>query len=148
MKNYVHVAEFCKNDHLNNLLESTATNSAEGWTINCNEGVWNSPSDKCSNWYGYIPNDDVGSISTTFKGSGRARLDFGNCYKNGRVKAYLDGKMIGKGAGKYTFSKVVEFNFQHGSILEINEQNTATIQFNSLKIISFNGCPGKTQEIF
>ena len=72
-------------------------------------------------------------------GSGRARLDFGNCHKNnndkGTVKAFLDGEEIGS-AGFLTPNQVVEFTFNHGSELLINEHDTAVIQFNSLEIIS------------
>ena len=28
------------NTHVNNLLESTSTNNAYGWTISCEMGVW------------------------------------------------------------------------------------------------------------
>ena len=126
------------NDYLNNLLGSTSTNTAEGWTIDCNKGVWNhNLNGICSNWYGW--SNTIGSVSTNFNVKGRARLDFGNCYTpaSAPVNAYLDGNLIAS-APKNTLSKTVEFDFNIGSILKITEEN-AVIQFNSLHITQCNG---------
>ena len=124
-------------DYLNNLLGSTSTNTAYGWTIDCNYGVWQSSFGVCSNWYGYNNWINIGSVSTTFNVKGRARLDFGNCYNSGTVYAYLDGYVIAS-APQSTSSKTVEFDFNIGSILKIAEENVAIIQFNSLNIIQCN----------
>ena len=128
------------NDYLNNLLGSTST--ANGWTIDCNKGVWNMYmylNSLCSNWYGYGNGLTIGSVSTNFNVKGRARLDFGNCYTpaSAPVNAYLDGNLIAS-APKNTLSKTVEFDFNIGSILKITEEN-AVIQFNSLHITQCNG---------
>merc|ERR1711934_1281203 len=81
-----------ENTHVNNLLESTTTNTVSGWTIDCNHGVWTRSWKNCQNWYGWSDEngDKVGSIITTLSGSGCARLDFGNCHSTGTVKAFLD----------------------------------------------------------
>ena len=128
-----------KNTHVNNLLESTTTNTVSGWTIDCNYGVWTQSWKNCQNWYGwrYENGDKVGSIITTLSGSGRARLDFGNCNTIGTVKAFLDGQEIGS-ADALIPHKVVEFNFNPGSVLRISEYDIAVIQFNNLEIID---CP-------
>ena len=130
-----------KNTHVNNLLESTTTNTVSGWTIDCNNGVWTKAWKNCQNWYGWIgypeESGNVGSISTTLSGSGRARLDFGNCHDTGTVKAFLDGQEIGS-ADALIPHKVVEFNFNPGSVLRMSEYDIAVIQFNSLEIID---CP-------
>ena len=131
------------NVHLNNLLESTSTNTANEWIIDCNHGVWNQESsDVCSNWYGWSydmeqSKDVIGSISTTFNGKGHAKLDFGNCFNSGSVHASLDGTEIAS-VPKDTPSKTVEFDFNDGSILKVTEENLAIIQFNSLDIIQCN----------
>ena len=36
-------------------------------------------------WYGWNPNDKQASISTTLHGFGKAVLEFGNCWKTGKV---------------------------------------------------------------
>ena len=120
---------------MNNLLESTTTNIVSGWTIDCDKGVWIKTSKNCPNWYGWGKSKKVGSIVTTLSGSGRARLDFGNCHDTGTVKAFLDGQEIGS-ADALIPHKVVEFNFNSGSELRISESDgVAVIQFNSLEII-------------
>jgi hypothetical protein len=86
--------------HDNRLIDrgSPFTNTANGWTIDCDMGVWDSgeePADlQCSNWYGFMNDNHIGSITTTFNGRGRARLDFGNCWTSGTVYAYLNGNAI------------------------------------------------------
>ena len=133
------VSVFKGNTHLNNLLKSTSTNTVNGWTIDCNIGVWTGwevadENGVCKNWYGFS-HPESGSIATTLSGSGRARLDFGNCYKTGTVTAFLDGQEIGS-ADALIPHKVVEFNFNSGSELRISESDgVAVIQFNSLEII-------------
>ena len=102
-------------------------------------GVWTGHEDKdsvCKNWYGFS-HPESGSIATTLSGSGRARLDFGNCYKTGTVTAFLDGQEIGS-ADALIPHKVVEFNFNPGSVLRMSEYDIAVIQFNNLEIID---CP-------
>ena len=92
----------------------------------------------CSNWYGFLNNNSSGSISTTFNGRGRARLNFGNCWTTGTVKVHLDGTFIAFAPGN-TPSKTVEVYFNIGSILKITEENSAIISYNSLHIIQCNG---------
>ena len=91
----------------------------------------------CQNWYGWGKNEKVGSIVTNLSGSGHARLDFGNCHNTGTVKAFLDGQEIGS-ADAFIPHKVVEFNFNPGSVLRMSEYDNAVIQFNSLQIVD---CP-------
>ena len=144
----LHILVCQENTHIDNLLESITTNTVKGWTIDCNNGVWNGKVWKnCQNWYGWSygkGEDEVGSIITTLSGSGRARLDFGNCNNKGTVKAFLDELEIGS-ADTLIPHKVVEFNFNPGSVLRISEYDIAVIQFNNLEIIDchsskdFNG---------
>ena len=67
----------------------------------------------CSNWYGFLNNNSSGSISTTFNGRGRARLNFGNCWTTGTVYAYLNGNAIASAPANNP-SKTVEFDFNQG----------------------------------
>ena len=116
-------------------------NTFPGWNIDCDEGVWQQGArdnygHKCSNWFGWNGNADIGSISTTFNGIGRAQLDFGNCFNHNTVTATLDGTVIAT-APENTPSMKVEFDFHIGSILKIVE-NVGIIQFNSLNILQCN----------
>ena len=92
----------CQNSHLNNLVGAT-TKDVEGWDVIITSGQFEGNIDtyyiSCGNgnaWYGFIGGTSVGSISTTLHGCGNGTLNFGNCWSNGNVIAYLDGNEIGK----------------------------------------------------
>ena len=127
------------NEHLNELAKGNMK-SSEGWIVDCDAGSWqdnpHSVSKTCTNWFGWIY-PGVCSISTIMNGYGRAELDFGNCHSSGKVTAYIDGKEIGS-ASAQDGSKIVQFEFGYGSKLDIIEDPTAIIQFNSLKTIECN----------
>ena len=74
-----------------------------------------------------------GKLSTTFQGSGRATLDFGNCYYNGEVVVHLNNVQIGS-ALPLQKSIVVEFDYKPGDTLAIQEINYGIIAINSLKL--------------
>ena len=126
------------NNHLNELAKGN-TKSSEGWTVDCESGSWagNRDGANCENWFGWIGGNAAGSIRAIMNGSGRAELDFGNCYTSGFVKAYIDGNEIGSASGQEW--PTVQFEFSHGSELDIIEEPMAILQFNSLKIIECNG---------
>ena len=68
----------------------------EGWTINVGYYQQNSHYPECNNdknWHGFIGDDLIGSIKTILNGCGKAKLDFGNCYKTGTTQVKLDGKV-------------------------------------------------------
>ena len=67
--------------------------------------------------YGY-PN---GNVSATFKGSGHAVLDFGNCYHQGVTKVYLNGHEIGS-ASPYQDSVTTSFSYKPGDTLTVTEE--------------------------
>ena len=99
--------------------------------------IWN----KCGNgtiWFGYRGGRE---ISTTLKGCGNGKLDFGNCGKYNKVNVYLNGQEVGSATG-YKPNNIAEFNFNDGDLIEIvaNADN-AVIQFNSFSV-STCGCPG------
>ena len=130
----------------NKYFISNKTIFIPGWTIDCAGGVWKQSSrdyvieygQVCSNWWCSTGGPPIGSISTTFNGIGRAKLDFGNCWMHGTVKATLNGTVIAL-ATQNTPSVTVEFDFHVGSILKIAEHGGSIIQFNSLNIIQCNG---------
>ena len=82
-------------------------------------------------WYGWNPNDKQASISTTLHGSGKAVLEFGNCWKSGEVIAYKNNVEIYRAVG---FDAVqVKFDFQNGDELRITQNGQGIIQFSDLK---------------
>merc|ERR1711935_212961 len=115
------------------------------WTIDCAGGVWKQTSrdyvtgygQVCSNWWCSTGGPPIGSISTTFNGIGRAKLDFGNCWMHGTVKATLNGTVIAS-APQNTPSVTVEFDFHVGSILKIAEHGSSIMQSNSLDVLQCN----------
>ena len=59
-------------------------------------------------------------MKTTLFGTGKVVLKFGNCWKTGVVKVYLDGSEIETaGPGE---SKVVSFEYSNGLELKISEK--------------------------
>ena len=72
------------------------------------------------------------SLRTTFKGYGKARLDFGNCQKRGCTTVFLNNKMIST-AGPRVYSKVITFNYTPGSVLIIQGYYPGVI-LNNLKL--------------
>ena len=87
-------------------------------------------------FWGYKLGWAVGSVVASFKGSGRGTLDFGNCFSDGFTKVYLNGNLISS-AGKNQKSKVANFKYNKGDVLEIKEEETGIIKINSFKL---EGC--------
>ena len=90
-----------------------------------------------SAWYGYNYGPVIGSLTAIFVGSGKATLNFGNCYTAGRVTVYLNGRDIAY-AVAYTFEQEVTFDYSSGDILTIKEHPMAIIKLNSLKLSCTN----------
>ena len=106
-----------------------------GWKLNIRHSMDSAYSEKCGmdTWFGYNYGEKVGSVQTTFKGTGKATLNFGNCYRSGWVKVYLNGKEISRANGN-TPRKEVEFRYSKDDILRIKEVNVAIIKLNSLEL--------------
>ena len=106
-----------------------------GWIINLKKENNPKYAGLCGTktWFGYEHGLPNGSIETTFRHDGSAKLSFGNCYENktGYVSVALNGKEISR-AGPNVKSKEVEFEFLKGDTLSIREVNVAIIKLNSL----------------
>ena len=132
------------NEHVNNLLEST-TDTTPDWEINVTGGKWSNlqiADGKCGpEWYGFSGMADVGSISTTlYKSSKCGKLDFGNCWTSGTVRAYLAGEVIGE-AGPNTPSQIIEFAIPENSQLEFKDEGAnSVIKFTNFEMVD---CAGK-----
>ena len=99
---------------------------------------------KCTNLICPSASKESSSIRTKLFGTGRARLSFGNCYrfKKGKVKVLLDGQEIAF-AARMERKKVIEFNFNHDSTLEIVGETRGVTQVNDMKILSCQSNVGK-----
>ena len=130
------------NSHLNN-LKGSAAKYVSDWEIDVEYYPKDSDyKENCmtdTNWHGWIGGNEIGYIKTKLKGCGTAQLDFGNCYKNGITQVILDGKIIGK-APRNTKSKIIEFDFEDGAILALQELHTGIIVFNDLTVIKCKAC--------
>ena len=107
---------------------------SNGWVFHGTKGCGN------GNWYGdcgteswYCSGASIGSISTNFKGSGMATLDFGNCYKKGMVMVFVNG-VSKSDANENEKSKIIKFKFDAGDELKITEKEGGIIKLNSFKV--------------
>ena len=108
---------------------------AGGWIINAPDQA-NAYSAGCGGYntfWAYRLGTPVGYVEATFKGSGIATLNFGNCYHHGITKVYLNGQPINS-AGPNHSSVVTRFNYKSGDILKVAEENMAIVKINSLKL--------------
>ena len=114
------------------------------WEFNVDIGQWTSyinwpkvaPLCNLNSWVGFLNDDPNGYIKTKLEGFGTARLDFGNCWKTGTVKVFLDGIEIAS-APANTANKIVEFSF-NSSELEIREEGIGILLYNSFEVLT---CP-------
>ena len=85
-------------------------------------------------FYGYKVGDQVGRVSTIFKGSGKIHLKYGDCYdnKNSYVMASLNGVEIDRTKFRYHW---VSFHYKKGDFLEIKELDIGIIQILQLFIL-------------
>ena len=74
------------------------------------------------------------SISTSFWSEGKAMLKFGNCFNEGKVTVFLDGKEIGNSSHSKDNSKTVTFNVAAGSILDIKTDDRSIIRLFELNL--------------
>ena len=93
-------------------------------------------------FWGYNKKPGVhGYITATFKGSGKAILDFGNCLEGGVTKVTQHFRFINSTKQK---SFVVEINYEKGQLLKIEEEN-GIIKINSFTLV---GCENKGNAVF
>ena len=131
------IGQTCLDDGLTNIANKNVM-TANGWTVdvyysNDTPNNWYSSNCNSGTFYGYCYGNYIGSVTASFKGSGKATLDFGNCHTAGVTKAYLNGKEIAQ-ASTLTMSKEVTFTYRPGYILKLDEQKHGIIQLNSLKL--------------
>ena len=107
---------------------------ANGWKTDSktlNTG-FESTCDFDDTWYGYLSGNPVGSIWTTFQGTGTGTLSFGNCYKAGTVMVFLNEKVIAEATSLQR--KEISFDYSAGDVLKIGEYNTAIWKLYSFSV--------------
>ena len=116
------------------------TRRVPGWNINVDhmQPILANVRRACGNglaWYGWSNGPTVGSVSTNFKGNGRALLSFGNCWNVGTVRVYLDGRLIGSAKPKVMTK--IQFDFSDDSSLVLRDEGqNSVIQVTDLRVIS------------
>ena len=108
-----------------------------GWEIDVSEDTANIDLDSCDNstFYGYKNGELVGQVSTTFEGSGRAVLTFGNCWSTGYLSVSINETEIGRAYANTKAS--VHFGYTKGDVLSIKEFDNGIIAMYSFTI---DGC--------
>ena len=117
------------------LLTSKQVMHENGWIFDVAESMPFRYTAKCSknSWFGFTGDNPVGFVSTIFKGSGKATLNYGNCYSTGVVKVYVNNFLRSKASANVKH-KMVTFEYSKGDVLKILEINTAIIKLNSLEL--------------
>ena len=95
------------------------------------------------NWFGWSDWKKVGTLSTVLKGSGNLTINFGNCWNSGKVKVYLDAKLMAtadKSELGHPKTVTATFAFHQGSLLEIKDEGDNSVI--SLNSMTFD-CSGK-----
>ena len=80
---------------------------------------WYEPCGNGKDWFGSGFSSKIGSIKTVLNGCGWGVLDFGNCYTRKIDHAWGN-----------TPSRIIEFSFKDGDVLEIREPVAAIMKFN------------------
>ena len=78
----------------------------------------------------------MGTVSTKLhKSTHCGKLDFGNCWNVGVVKAYFDDKLIGE-AESNTPNKIVEFPIPKDGVLKIRDEGAnSVIKFTNFELV-------------
>ena len=123
----------CKDAALGNLT-SRPVMEANGWVFNVTHSDQEWSKERCGHktWFGLSSMLDVGSVSTTFKGSGNATLGFGNCWNSYKVTVSLDGEELARATGNQ-LEETVSFNFTKDSEIKI-EEDGSIIKLNYLNV--------------
>ena len=83
-------------------------------------------------WYGWAGSGN-GKTSATFVGSGRATLDYGNCWISGTVNVYLNDVIIATSPINSP-SQTITFHFSSNDVLSVEEVGFGVIKINSLVV--------------
>ena len=129
----------CPDKKLQN-VRNKAEIMAAGWNLDLkNDPIATSRYRKfcgTDTFWGYKHGQPVGKMSYVFKGHGGATLKFGNCWRRGVTKVYLNDKLIGSAKSKR--QDEINLTYKPGDTLRLKEVNEGIIIIYSL-MISCNG---------
>ena len=133
---------------MNELIGST-TKNISAWDINLSHGQWLFPDPdipesndevrhECGGgkkWYGWEFKEKTGSISTILPRSGKLKISFGNCWKSGKVRLYLNGVMKSSAIPLSNLKSM--FKFKAGDELMLcDEGDNSIIRVNSIDLLN------------
>ena len=125
------------------VLANEAVMTKAGWSFSHFHGKMNQIGHgKCTagSWHGYRNGNGVATLSKVLRSSGKATLDYGNCWNAGKTNVYLNGKKIDS-ASPLTGSKTVVFACKAGDKLELkDEEGNAVIQMSKLTVCGSGAC--------
>ena len=81
-------------------------------------------------FFGSKSNLDAAQVITKFRGTGGAKLDFGNCWSSGFVSVFLNNALIKM--ARRNGREVVKFNYRTGDVLAIK---TVSLQTSAIMAI-------------
>jgi len=123
------------NSHVSGLLEISAPEDIVEWETTCTHGnIYGDSVSSCPNWHTFTSGSSFCHIKTTLNGSGRAKIDFGNCFNDGVSKLFLNGNEIASAGASENIIK--EFDFTDGSELKLTEEQSGVISFNSFEVLT------------
>ena len=104
---------------LNGWIISTNKSFGSRWAVECGKSnTWYNR----NTWYGWSTKGNVGSVKLYMKGSGSAKLVYGNCYESnnaGMVKVYLNNEEISQASSGEI--KEIYFDYDHNAVLKLEE---------------------------
>ena len=108
---------------IDNVHNGNNTQNIDGYAAHCG---------KPPTFYGYKLNQPIGRVTANFEGSGKAILNFGNCWYMGQTKVYMNYMEIA--SAEALNNSEVKFDYKFGDVLKLEEQNMGIIKLNSLKL--------------
>ena len=141
----------CPDDAMSNITSSFDMES-NGWFVDVDYSNTNIEAGICSwfstyrttcrvdTFFGYKRNNQVGTVSYIFKGSGNISLTIGNCYHLGFIDIFLNNERLSYLKGR-RFMKL-KFKHKQGDKLLITESGIAIIKLSKIRVSCF-GKPNK-----
>ena len=114
---------------------------SNGWAVEAtyHNTINNVASCDSSTFFGFMPNGGMAKAITKFRGTGGAKLTFGNCYSSGFVSVSINNIRI---ANAYASSMdVIKFNYRKDDVLTIKAhsvQGSAILSLFSLEITDWS----------
>ena len=123
----------CLDTAVQNIHSKYAMTKA-GWTLDVQEYGLDKYAKDCDSapFWGFNTGNDVGSVSSTFQGSGTATLTFGGCWNPQQIQVSLNDKVIAKSTKKHQ-QEIKEFQYRPNDVLKISEAH-GIIQIFSLQL--------------